>query len=343
MSPGALALAVLLHVAAALAMWWMTVNRPTVPPVEEAIEITIEKPKPPDPPPPPEPTPPPQQPPPPKPKPQPAPPLVVDGLRPFAETAEKRSQVRPSGDAPKDITGAPPRSLEDEVPKPTSPPPPTETAMRQEPAPPAPTQTPPTPQQQALPKPEAGATVAPVPTRPTPPATTPAPTVAQPQSHPMPPPSITPQPQPQPRPPPSPPLITPHPQPRPTPQIGRPQERPPAIARRGEPPSNSPLVNPADVRNRNLASDNYLIQFNRKLRTYRFDSGGIEAHAQVRVVIARDGQLLEAALVRSSGYDFIDRGMLTALRNSSPYPPLPPEMGVDSATFILPVGTGLRF
>ena len=44
MSLGAFTLAVLLHVAAALALWWITVNRPIHPPVEEAIEITIEMP-----------------------------------------------------------------------------------------------------------------------------------------------------------------------------------------------------------------------------------------------------------------------------------------------------------
>src|SRR5438105_9480311 len=91
MSPGALALAVLLHVAAALALWWVMVNRPVPPPVEEAIEITVEKPKPPDPPPLPEPKPQPKPQPQAQPKPQPTPPLR--GMPPPAEiTADKRTQ-----------------------------------------------------------------------------------------------------------------------------------------------------------------------------------------------------------------------------------------------------------
>ena len=93
-SLGAFALAVLLHVAAALALWWMTANRPTLPPMEEAIEITIEKPKPPDPPPPPPPEPKPQPQPQAQPKPQPAPPHR-GGPPPAENPADKRTPVPP--------------------------------------------------------------------------------------------------------------------------------------------------------------------------------------------------------------------------------------------------------
>ena len=46
LSPSALALAVLLHAAVGLALWWMMLNRPSLPPAEEPIEVTIEQPKP---------------------------------------------------------------------------------------------------------------------------------------------------------------------------------------------------------------------------------------------------------------------------------------------------------
>ncbi|MGZ3342048.1 MAG: hypothetical protein ACXU9B_19830, partial [Reyranella sp.] len=52
LSPVALALAVMLHAAVAAALWWMMLNRPSVPPAEEPIEVTIEQPKPPEPKPP---------------------------------------------------------------------------------------------------------------------------------------------------------------------------------------------------------------------------------------------------------------------------------------------------
>ena len=38
LSPSALALAVLLHAAVGLALWWMMLNRPSLPPAEEPIE-----------------------------------------------------------------------------------------------------------------------------------------------------------------------------------------------------------------------------------------------------------------------------------------------------------------
>ena len=54
MSPSALALTVLLHALAILALWWMSVHR-LPPPGEEAVEITFEAPKAPEPSPPPTP------------------------------------------------------------------------------------------------------------------------------------------------------------------------------------------------------------------------------------------------------------------------------------------------
>jgi protein TonB len=137
----------------------------------------------------------------------------------------------------------------------------------------------------------------------------------------------------------TPPSVTPHPQPRPTPQIARPQERPPAIARREEPPSSSPFVNPADTYNRALVGDNYLWQIARKLSGYRFQTQRPvgEAHLTVRIVIARNGQLLGVDVVQSSGVAAVDQGALSGIRAGSPYSPLPPDIGGSSASFTLPL------
>jgi protein TonB len=131
----------------------------------------------------------------------------------------------------------------------------------------------------------------------------------------------------------------PQPQPRPTPQIARPQERPPAIAHRDTPLSSSPLVNPADARNRALAGDNYRWQIIRKLSGYRFTTQTpvSEAHLALRIVIARDGRLLAVDVVQSSGIAVVDQGALNGIRAGSPYTPLPPEISGDSAAFILPL------
>jgi len=289
-SLGALALAVLLHVAAAVTLWGATVDRPIFPPVEEAIEVTIEKPKPPDPPPPEPPKPQPQA----QPKPKPMPPL--QGLAPPAEvTADRRTQVPPSGDQPKDIAGPPPRPLDAPVP----PPPP-----------------PPAPAVASLPPPP--------PKEPSPAAPKPAPAPAVAAATP-----VAPRPQPAP-------AVTPPVQPRVAPQVTRPQLRPPAIAHRDTPASSSPFVNPADVRNRALASENYLWQNAGKF-TFSIDEIGRGYFVKLRVVIARDGRLVSVDVAQSNGTPAMDQAILAAVRRNSPYLPLPPEIAGGQATFDVPL------
>lgn len=328
--PGALTLAVLLHLLAGLGIWAITSNQPAAPPVEEAIDVTIEAPKRPDPPPPkPEQQPPPQAQPKPQPKAQPAPPL--QGLPPPAEiTADRRTQVPPSGDRPKDIASPTPRSLDEPVAQPE---PPVQAATSEPPKPPDP----PPPIEQVIPPPTSPATaVASLP----PPPKEPAAALQQPATpkSPVPAPAVTTI-RPEPPRPQTPPAITPNSQARPSPLVGRPQDRPPAVADRGTPPSSSPFVNPADVRNRALVGDNYRWQIIRKLSGYRFTTQAPvgEAHLVMRIDIARDGRLLAAAVVQSSGVPAIDQGALDGIRSGSPYTPLPPEIGGDSASFTLPL------
>ena len=45
----------------------------------------------------------------------------------------------------------------------------------------------------------------------------------------------------------------------------------------------------------------------------------------VRLVIARDGRLLESGIATSSGIPALDNGMLVAIRAGAPYPPLPAD------------------
>lgn len=319
-SVGGFALAVLLHIAAGLALWWVTVDRPVLPPVEEAIEVTIEKPKPPDPPPPPEP-PKPQPPPQPQaqPKPKPMPPL--QGLPPPAEiTADRRTQVPPSGDRPKDIAGPPPRPLDVPVPAPQPP------AAAEAAEPPKPKEPPPL--EQAVPQPPppapAVASLPPPPKEPSPVEPKPAPSPAVAAATPVPP-------RPQ-----TAPAVTPPAQPRVAPQVARPQLRPPAVAHRDTPPSSSPFVNPADVRNRALASENYLWQNSRKF-TFPLEEVRRGYFVKLRVVIARDGRLVSADVAQSNGTPAMDQAILAAVRRNSPYLPLPPEIAGGQATFDVPL------
>jgi len=125
---------------------------------------------------------------------------------------------------------------------------------------------------------------------------------------------------------------------RPSPLTQAPHRQPPAIASR-EQPSPSPFVNPADTYNRARVADNYLWQVVRKLSGYRYQAqvSAREGMTVVRIVIARDGRLIDVAVARSSGFPVLDRGVVAGVRAGSPYAPLPPEIHGDRATFTLPL------
>ena len=247
-------------------------------------------------------------PPPPQPKaqpPKPTPPVEL-GLRPPAPlTSDKPTQVPPAGERPNDPPAPPPPPLQDSLPQPEPPAPPPTRSELAKPAPPLPApQEHPTGPQHALAAPQEHAP--------------PAPQPARPQPHPQP--------------------QLERPELRPSPLTTAPPRRPPG-GKPADDPSPSTFVNPADTYSRARVADNYLWQVVRKLIGYRY-----EAHVTarqgltvVRVVIARDGRLLDVQVTRSSGYPEFDRGVVAGVRAGSPYTPLPPEIHGDSATFDLPL------
>jgi len=149
---------------------------------------------------------------------------------------------------------------------------------------------------------------------------------------------------------PDPPLarIEPQPQPRDAVPMRRVEPAPSPLSRLQPPrasvatreaPSPSPLINPADVYNRARVSDNYLWQVVRKLAGYRYSAqvSVSQGTTVIRVVIARDGRLLDVSIVRSSGFAQLDQGVVEGVRRGSPYAPLPPEIRGDRAEFTLPL------
>lgn len=124
---------------------------------------------------------------------------------------------------------------------------------------------------------------------------------------------------------------------RPSPLAPAPK-RPPAAASSAE-PSPHPFVNPADAYARAKVADNYLWQIARKVVGYQYQANTNvrQGTSVVRVVIARDGRLLAAEIVRSSGVPEFDRGVLAGVRAGAPYTPLPPDIKGDSASFDLPL------
>lgn len=299
MSPFALALAIALHALIVLALVWLAAHQPREPLPETAIEVTVEPPKPPEPPKPLEP---------PKVAEPPAPAIPL-GLRPPAErTAEKPTQV-PRAAEQRNTPPAPDPPAARDAPPPTQVPPalpPTPTVEPPKQA--APTTTPKREEHAALapspvkppPKPQAHAALAPPPVRPAPPP--------------------------------------PRPELQPSPLAATPQRRSSAPPR-AEEPSPSPFVNPADSYNRARISDNYLWQVVRKLAGYQYQARVTQRQGTtvVRIVIARDGRLLDVGIAQSSGVPAFDEGVLAGVRAGSPYAPLPPEIKGEQATFTLPL------
>lgn len=347
MSPAAVALAVLLHAVVALTLWWAA-QEPKAP-AEPALEVYFEPPKPVEKPPEPvqkAPEPKPEPPPQPQPQPQVIPP--IEALRPPADiVADNPTQAPPKGDKPKDADLAPPPPpLQDVLPSPDQDlaPPTAADFAKIEPAPTPPTPAPtpaaepapaPTPEQKTPTAPPSTAGEIPKPPPPTPPAPQ-----QQKQQHALatPPakPPQPPQPQPQQPKPPMPQLQKP--QYKPSPLSTAPSRRPPA-GTQSENPSPSPFVNPADTYNKARAADNYLWQVVRRLQGYRYTANvsATQGITVVRVVIARDGRLLNVTVARSSGVPEFDQGVLAGVRSGSPYAPLPPDIHGASATFDLPL------
>ena len=56
----------------------------------------------------------------------------------------------------------------------------------------------------------------------------------------------------------------------------------------------------------------------------------------LRFVIARDGRLIDARIVQSSGVSALDEGMLESIRAASPYAPFPPEMTGSEVVYTQP-------
>lgn len=303
-----MAMALLLHVAVALALWWQAAARPHTTPAEPAIEVTLEPPKPK----------------PPAPEPAPATPApaapIAPGLRPPAEiTADKPTQVPPAA-TPSDHASAPQPEARAAVVPPVIPAePPAQPAAR---PPGEPTRSPPAP----APPPQAQDHAMAAPPRvrePAKQAPHPEPPHKQAMAVPAPP---------RPSPPTHRPELLPSPL-KPSPLRQAPSVKP------SEQASRSPFVNPADAYNRARVADNYLWQVVRKLVGYSYHANvrASQGVTVVRVVIARDGRLLDAAVAQSSGYPEFDRGVLAGVRAGSPYAPLPPDIQGASATFTLPL------
>jgi TonB family protein len=329
MSPVAVAMTSALHVAVAVALYWISPLR-YVDTTPDAIAITMERelPQPPaeTPQPPPTPEPPTQAaaPPPPAPAPPaapaPTPPMRL-GLAPIAPNPDPKAATPgveqpapPKLETPAAEAARPdPPKVEQQqalaTPPPPPPPPPPARTLESE-LPPLDVPPPPVTSQE-IPRPPA----------PPPPAPK-APPPTQQRVQPAPPPQ---------RPAQQPALQS-------SPLANVPQTRTPAEQRASR--QAPTLVNPADAHGQRRVEDQYLWYVAQKLSQHQQFVRNATAEAGnlvLRITIARDGRLVDVGLSRSSGAPTLDNFALNMVRQVAPYMPLPDDISGPQHTFVLPL------
>lgn len=89
------------------------------------------------------------------------------------------------------------------------------------------------------------------------------------------------------------------------------------------------------------AEEDYFFLLVRKISQYRFYSRSQDNVPRglvvTRMTIARDGRLLDVALVKSSGFPNLDNAVVETIRQASPFAPLPGDLAQDQKTFVVPV------
>jgi len=120
-----------------------------------------------------------------------------------------------------------------------------------------------------------------------------------------------------------------------------------------QPPDSRPGARPEPAHladsgrpSRRLAREDYLAAVIEKLSRYRFVPSAQPAHAQaasahgvvvMRVTVARDGNVLDVVLLRSSGFATLDQGLVGTVHRASPFAPLPPELQASQLSFTVPL------
>jgi protein TonB len=275
-------------------------------------------------------------------------PPIIPGVRPPAPvTGDRPTQAPPTDQVSKQPPAPPPPPESKEEPSlltepqaaPPTPERPAEARVEPTPAPtPAPAPKP-TPAEKPTPEPptELGLKNAPTPPPPPTQQATPSPKPPERPAEPVPVPKPLPQQQALATPP-RPPPPAPKPELKPSPLSTAPTRRPPS-ASSAEPPSEHRFVNPADSYARAKVADNYLSEVLRKIVGFRYQSNTQRRQGVtvVRIVIARDGRLLGATVISSSGEPEFDEGVLAGVRAGAPYSPLPDNIKGASAPFDLPL------
>jgi protein TonB len=133
------------------------------------------------------------------------------------------------------------------------------------------------------------------------------------------------------------------------PVAAAPKPQPPAVTRalreatREDAPGTSAhpaSISPGQGAAQRQAEQDYFRQIVTKISRYRFLSREQNSAARGLVVtrlrLARDGQVLDVSLLKSSGSPALDSAVVQTIRQASPFPPLPADLGGEQS-FIVPV------
>jgi len=78
----------------------------------------------------------------------------------------------------------------------------------------------------------------------------------------------------------------------------------------------------------------------------RYPSAAIRQNQQgecmLRLIIHRDGNVIDSSIERSSGHALLDREALAMVRRANPFPPAPSEVLADEQIFLIPVAFTLN-
>jgi TonB family protein len=118
-----------------------------------------------------------------------------------------------------------------------------------------------------------------------------------------------------------------------------PQQRAPAEQQQAARQSPS-FVNPAQSFGQKRVEDQYIWQVAQKLSAHQQfvrNASTESGNVVLRLVIARDGRLVDVGLSRSSGIATLDQASMAMVRAAGPYPPFPEELSGATHAFILPL------
>lgn len=104
---------------------------------------------------------------------------------------------------------------------------------------------------------------------------------------------------------------------------------------------------PDEIARIGVATQQWEIAFYKHIKKYQSYPKSAKRKRQtgspkVRFIFDHDGNVLEAQIVRSSGYESLDEDAIATFERASPLPPLPPEIQADRLVREVPINYSLN-